>query len=456
MPEYLHAWIGDEHVGVFEKASPAHRATFMYDRGSIRHLSLSLPYDGPLTKKSPQNFLDGLIPEDPGAKENMRELTHARSTESWDLLSAANADLPGGVLLTTQETQPGRGEDFTELAQESEISARITEIKRGGSGLGDFSAPPRFSLAGAQGKFALTIDRGEYFWPDAATPSTHIVKPARTDHPGLDEVEAASLDLAQRMGISAAESRVAVFHGQTAFMTKRFDRAETEGGAVVRLHTEDVAQALGFSPEEKYVVGAQRTIGLLRKYGVDENVRYDFIEQLAFNITIGNADAHAKNYTLMHQEDGVTLSPIYDTVPIALMPGYEQKLGMRVGNQRYAKGVAASDWVRLSRKSSLDVDRVLGIVQDVNAKFLDHVEETLARTKMAQTHPREMELLLRTAERAAGLPERSDRASTPIPISRVSNGQDRRKDRGLDKTAAGGNGGSFTTHQRPSSPPPSP
>lgn len=136
-------------------------------------------------------------------------------------------------------------------------------------------------------------------------------------------------------------------------------------------------------------------------------MQYDFIGQLVFNVGIGNTDAHAKNYSLLHHEDGtVTLSPLYDTVPIGMFPQYDQKLGMRIGNQRWARGVAPDNWVCLSKKANLDPDRVLDIVADVNQGILEHIDDTIGRTELARRNRVEFDRLRFTADRSLRLAER--------------------------------------------------
>ncbi|MHA3724536.1 HipA domain-containing protein [Leucobacter sp. HY1910] len=391
--------LGDTNLSQVGKEGPRHAATFTYDRDAKHDVSLSMTREEQITRRAPQNFLNGLIPEDPGTRENVKLLVGARSSGAWDLLSAVESDLPGGIVLTQKKEPVDRGTAFSFPAQDSEVAARIESIYRGGSGLGDFDAPPRFSLAGVQGKFALAMERDEIFWPDAATPSTHIVKPARKEHPGLNQLESVSLHLAQLMGVQAAGAEVMTFQSQQSFVTTRFDRRVDKDGNVVRVHMEDVAQALAVPPEKKYHVGAPRTIRLLQRYGRDADTTYDFVKQLAFNIAIGNADAHAKNYTLMHGASGVTLSAIYDTVPIAMFPEYEQKLGMRVGNQRKAFGVTLDNWKSLSKKTMLDYDRVESIITRLSERFLDHAEATIGQTELGKTHRGVLDQLMRSAER---------------------------------------------------------
>lgn len=55
------------------------------------------------------------------------------------------------------------------------------------------------------------------------------------------------------------------------------------------------------------------------------------IEQLTVNVTLGNTDAHAKNYGVMHPSDAsVSLSPMYDVVPAAMVNPGQLEMGLRV------------------------------------------------------------------------------------------------------------------------------
>ncbi|MBP1326111.1 serine/threonine-protein kinase HipA [Leucobacter exalbidus] len=331
----------------------------------------------------------------------MRSITGARSTGAWDLLYAVEGDLPGGVLLHPSENGFDEGVSYTLNASQTDISARIANITAGGSGFGDYNAPPRFSLAGAQGKFALVIEEEGVYWPDKGTPSTHIVKPARKELLGLEELEAASLHLASQIrGVKAAHAELREFGGVTAFTVERFDRERDEAGNVRRLHMEDLTQALGREPAFKYSVSAPQTIRLLRTFGIDDDVQYEFVRQLAFNVGISNADAHAKNYSLLHTGDGrVKMTPMYDTIPMLMFPEYEQRLGMKIGNQRHAKNVSVDDWVYLSKQADLDPDRVVMIAREVSEGILANIDDAYGDTDRAKQYPDAIPTLKRLAER---------------------------------------------------------
>lgn len=407
MSEVLHVWIEEEYVGFFEKLNTFDPARFVYDEGASRHVSLSLPLGEQHRKMAAQHFLEGLIPETPAARRMMQATVRARSIDAWDLLSAVEGDISGGILLHAEIDGLQRGIPFTRPASESSIAARILEIHEGGTGYEDAQTPIRFSLAGVQGKFAIArTSDGLSFWPDGATPSTHIVKPAHKDHRGLNEIEVAALALARRIGIDAATACIEHFDGQETFITERFDRQPRPGSPdeTMRVHVEDVSQALGRSPEQKYDVTAPEVVRLLMLHAANgqQEVRR-FVEQLGFNVRIGNSDAHAKNYSLLHDGHVVTLAPLYDTVPITLFPQFNQDLAMKIGHKRPSSGVVPSDWVAFARRSHLDSDMVLDVIRRVDEGFLEHVEGTLADTELGNVRRDEIDKLVQRAERSIRL-----------------------------------------------------
>jgi serine/threonine-protein kinase HipA len=141
--------------------------------------------------------------------------------------------------------------------------------------------------------------------------------------------------------LPAAISRVTRFESEIAIVVERYDRVRS-GNQIVRVHQEDVCQALGIMPTRKYEneggPGIKEIVELLRIYSSarDEDVR-TFVHAVGFNWLIAGSDAHAKNYSLLiGGESHVRLAPLYD---IASILPYEQfdiqkvKLAMKVGGE---------------------------------------------------------------------------------------------------------------------------
>ncbi|MFD5600853.1 HipA domain-containing protein [Leucobacter sp. NPDC058333] len=382
--DVLHAWVCGEYVGRFERDFDLDKPRFVRDPNSSAELSLSMRSDRKIEAGAPQNFLDALIPERQSAKDSIRRVTHAKSTATWDLLEAIGGDLPGGVVLHPDLNGPTREEAFSRVASEALVAARIADIKEGGSGFDeDYGDAPRFSLAGAQGKFAFAQIGEQFFWSDSASPSTHIVKPESKVHAGLELIETATMRLAQLSGIAAPDTERRHFAGQSAFQVVRFDRAIDADGIPHRIHAEDFTQALNHGGD-KYLVSTDEITAMLREATGDDELGYDFYRQYAFNSMIGNADAHGKNYSILFTAGGLQLAPIYDAIPIGMFADYAQNLAMPVDGMTNYLTIGPAEWIASAQESGLDVDRVLTIVAEVAAGIHEHLAETLGEIG----HPR--------------------------------------------------------------------
>src|SRR3546814_2572382 len=68
-----------------------------------------------------------------------------------------------------------------------------------------------------------------------------------------------------------------------------------------------------------------------------------------FNLIIGNADAHAKNYSLLRRDNGqVVLAPLYDLVATHMWPELSAKLAMRFGRAPILEDVEDRKSTRLN------------------------------------------------------------------------------------------------------------
>ena len=71
---------------------------------------------------------------------------------------------------------------------------------------------------------------------------------------------------------------------------------------------------------------------VLREHG-DVSAMRDLLQRVAFNVAIGNADAHAKNFSFLHYPDGlsVTLAPVYDVLSTISLERRPNTEGILVG-----------------------------------------------------------------------------------------------------------------------------
>ena len=131
---------------------------------------------------------------------------------------------------------------------------------------------------------------------------------------------------------------------------QRFDRDLTTV-PVRRLHQEDLCQALGLTPDFKYqhpdwtVPSFKALAGLLNDHGARPGAdRLAVAETTLFSYLVGNADAHAKNISLLHQNGRVRLAPAYDLVSTASYPDLNRELALAIGDEFDPDNVGSAEW----------------------------------------------------------------------------------------------------------------
>jgi serine/threonine-protein kinase HipA len=244
----------------------------------------------------------------------------------------------------------------------------------------------RFSLAGAQTKDALHLKEGKWFVPSGRIPSTHILKPQLEEFEEHALNEHFCLQLAARVGLISAESRILEIGGNKVLCVKRYDRTLDPGGKIIRWHQEDTCQAMGRYPNQKYQAdggpGAAEIVGLLDRFSDDrEDDIWRFIMALALNWVIAGTDAHSKNYSLLHGPGNfLRLAPAYD---LASWLPYERdanstkvKLAMKIGETYRLHQIDAPRWNQLAVELELPPDWVTACLQTLVQGVIDSLEPT--------------------------------------------------------------------------------
>ena len=159
---------------------------------------------------------------------------------------------------------------------------------------------------------------------------------------------------------------------------QRFDRELLTGPEHPhhRLHQEDLCQALGLTPDFKY----QKEGWQLPSYRaladlLDEHSPSPGLDRLAgaqaavFHYLLGNADAHAKNISLLHVRDGVRLAPLYDVVCTAVYADLSTELALSIGDELDPDGITQIHWSDLASDFGLNV----GGFERVRRELLDRI-----------------------------------------------------------------------------------
>ena len=217
----------------------------------------------------------------------------------------------------------------------------------------------RPSLAGFQRKALLgRAADGAWQLPSGDAPSTWILKP---DGPhAMASNEATCLWLAAACGIPVPEAELLDVASLPVLAVKRYDRQDAPAGEIpIRVHQEDGCQATGTPPGLKYDEQGGPALrdlaNVIRNFGDPREVT-DLLRRTTFNMAVGNADAHAKNFSILHESDGpaVRLAPLYDvlsTIALELKDSTGQPmradthLGQRVGGQADVRTVTAASLI---------------------------------------------------------------------------------------------------------------
>lgn len=209
-------------------------------------------------------------------------------------------------------------------------------------------------------------------------PTTHIIKPGIA-FVGRDIIkdqaltEHLTLAAARKLNIPTVESEFREFDGVPAVVVRRYDRLRVDG-VVHRIHQEDLCQALGVGPEQKYEEDGGPGVAVVAQFldRIAETpeqsliFRVSFAKMVMYNYFSGSPDAHAKNYSVLILPDGsVSFAPLYDA---ASGFGYSldgsdrlrfPRMAMRIGNRYRFGEVTGQDWENYARKLRLSIDLIL-------------------------------------------------------------------------------------------------
>jgi len=353
----LSVWIsnvhGEHHVGNLMQL-PYDRIEFVFDEGYLENKNAPILSQGyfdayrnllPTTRSSrlADPFFANLLPEGPLRGELARK-NGVSDDRDFPLLEALGEDLPGAVVLRPAGTA-------------SEDLNLATSFRRL---LEDGEPPLRLSLAGVQLKYsAIEAARGGLTIPVSG--GTHIVKLPSAVYDAVPENEWSMMTFAQHLGFEVPPFRLVATSDITnlpranmsqkilkrqSFLIERFDRT-FEG----RVHIEDFAQVFRIRPRDKYRNASYGSIvRVLDQLGIGVE---EFVRRLVFNIGIGNADAHLKNWSLIYKDPlAPILAPVYDLVS-TIQYIEEDKLALSLAGSKDWSDMSREQFVRFARRAEL-------------------------------------------------------------------------------------------------------
>lgn len=309
-------------------------------------------------------FFSNLLPEG-RLREHLARRAGVRPEREFFLLRALGKDLPGAVTVRPADD---------EKASTSTGDAAHSNGERGATTL-------RFSLAGVQLKFSAVAEAGGGLTiPAEGVGGSWIVKLPSGRYEGVPENEYSMLTLARLIGIDVPALRlvdvraienlppgIGAIAGQ-ALATERFDRS-ADGSAV---HAEDFAQIFGLYPDDKY--GKASSMNIAKVIGIEGTSPdvAEFVRRLTFNVLIGNADMHVKNWSMIYPDRRTAaLAPAYDFVStIPYMP--DRQAALKFSRTKRFAEFSEDELAHLAARALLPEKLVLDTARETVALFREH------------------------------------------------------------------------------------
>jgi serine/threonine-protein kinase HipA len=307
-----------------------------------------------------RTFFENLLPEGE-ALDDIVSSIHLRGASSFEVLGRLGAELTGVLSLLPESDKPNSQQEYSPL---SFVALHARLANRGNVPLLVSNVHATMSLAGAQDKIGLRFDKKTKKLSDSVghSPTTHILKPdsrqARYQPSAINEY--ACMKLARALKLSVPDVWL-LRVPDASYVVQRYDR-ESVAGNIVGLHQIDGCQLLGHGPGWKYqrmggLVSIPKLVEALRNLRVRGSDLLQLQRWVMFNFLIGNADAHAKNVSVLIHENGFHLAPFYDLLCVRAYG--DSGLALFIGDEDNFDAVGSHSWEALSKDCGFNAGELL-------------------------------------------------------------------------------------------------
>lgn len=403
MTRKLNVYLYGEKTGVLSEYNLGN-LQFEYDNSAKNPLSVRMPVKTDLYDKFyAEPFFDNLIPEGQ-ALDIIANKFHVSKNNAFSILDKIGGDCAGAVSLYENEIPKVSNEIPLEIDEKTIV--KIIDSLPENPLLTGIDNAPRLSLAGAQSKFAVFKGGdNKYYRSDENHPTTHIIKITNKRFSNLLENELfcmklASLSLGGNVKPGTVNVDMQIKDNRKYLEIERYDRIKNyhdgekwwlkdANGNVIgtstpfevkRRHQEDFCQALGYLSKRKYQSDGGPKIrdlheGILKYSSQKATDSYKFIELLMFNYLIGNTDAHAKNFSILHvnKQGRIILAPAYDLLSTEVYSNniISHEIAMTINGKGKYDAVTKKDWLALYEQLGLNPNNTF---QDIKINFLSVVK----------------------------------------------------------------------------------
>lgn len=358
MADVLDVYLNQDFAGRLEEKEG--KLSFAYDKAwldSDRFIPLSVtmpPTEERFSDEISRPFFENLLPEGE-IRAAIAKLKQLSERNTFGLLGEIGGDCAGAISLWQKDENPRKNDGYTAIGDE-----RLREL------LSNMQKRPllvmedelRLSLAGAQNKLPVHYDGIRLSLPKGSAPSSHILKPGSRGFEHMPANEHYCMRLAAALGLPVPDSTL-LFKPVTLYLVQRFDRVKRPDGAVDRIHQIDFCQALNLPSTKKYEKeggpSLQACFEILTKYSRQPaKDRHHLISWVIFNYLIGNADAHAKNLSLLITQEGILLAPFYDLISTGVYPDLTLNLALKIGGENRPEWIQERHWEAFSELSGVN------------------------------------------------------------------------------------------------------
>jgi serine/threonine-protein kinase HipA len=368
--------MSDRRVGTLEKTAAG---DLVYSPGIDVPLTVAASGLATWSPQLTRNWFDGLLPEG-DRRTRLAARFGLRSEDTFGLLGEIGWECAGAIAVLPEGRSPASGS--YQPIDDAGVAERLDALP-------SIDLDPddaiRMSLGGAQDKLLLARIAQGWALPIDGAPSTHILKPEPDLWPGLAAAEAWALRVASA-ATQTSEAELSIELGaRPVIVVTRYDRRHP-GDRIVRIHQEDLCQALGLPVGLKYArpghpedPSLARLARILVERAIDPPVELiRLLEQVAASVALRNADSHAKNLSILHHGNAVRLAPLYDVAPTVAFLPRQTTLGLSIGGKFKLTEIGAehlvaeaASWGVPARDAAETVDTVAAAMSDAVAEAND-------------------------------------------------------------------------------------
>lgn len=374
----LDVYLLGRRVGRIDYRSHRNEMRFAYapdylSRADAVPLSHALPLQAePFGSDRTTVFFGNLLPPDV-VRRRLGPVLHLSRHNVFGFLEALGGDCAGAIALWPPGADVREADETVRMLSEDEADEVLKALRKRPlyvNGIDGY----RISGAGAQSKLIVRLVDGRIGLPLFGTPSSHIVKPSAEDYPDAVYNEFFSMRLAGRLGLKAAPCGLMRVKGAVYYWTRRFDR-EWIGGRMRRLHQEDFCQVTGVPGELKYESEGgpsfRSCMAAMRDMRMALSDQFAFIDRMAFNFLLGNADAHGKNSSILYRgAEGRSLAPLYDVLCTAVYDALSEVNAMSIGGARKFADVSRDSFAAMAQEVGMRPQLVLRRLDALVGKVL--------------------------------------------------------------------------------------